>query len=400
MVGQRWVRLGLLLLLVTPGAIEGQNGPEIRVFGQVRPRIEGRTPVEEDWNAFTSMRVRAGVEAELEGDVRIVIQFQDVRLFGEETNTLSDFQADNLDLHQGFIEFTDVPSVGGRFKVGRQELILGEQRLVGAVNWTQQGRSFDGLRYTTPGDRDVKLDLFFMKVREESAPTHEYETTFVGAYGSASFGEAGSLDLFGFLTTDGREGNGSEVTLGGLWRAEAGPVDFRLEGSIQRGERLGTEVSAYMVGVRAGVDLTEELNATLWFDQLSGDSDPLDGEIGVFNTLFATNHAFYGSADYFLNIPEHTGGLGLQDAAVKFRFTLSPTAALSLDLHSFRTDQEGNLSCRALANEVDLSLSKRLYGGLTASAGYSFVQAREGIKDLGRLDENAHWMFVMLDASF
>jgi hypothetical protein len=41
-----------------------------------------------------------------------------------------------------------------------------------------------------------------------------------------------------------------------------------------------------------------------------------------------------------------------------------------------------------------------LFAGLTALAGYSFVQARDGIKELERLDENAHWMFVMLDASF
>jgi hypothetical protein len=154
------------------------------------------------------------------------------------------------------------------------------------------------------------------------------------------------------------------------------------------------------VGVRAGGDLSEKVNATLWFDHLSGDSDPDDDQSGVFNTLFATNHAFYGSADYFLNIPVHTGGLGLQDAAVKFRFTLSPEATLRVDLHSFRTAQEGSLSTRALANELDLSISKRLFGSLTASAGYSFVQARDGIKELERLDENAHWIFVMLDASF
>jgi hypothetical protein len=392
--------LGLFLSLAAPGAIKAQNGPEIGVFGQVRPRFEARTPVEGDWSAFTSMRVRAAVEAGFESDLRVVIQFQDVRLFGEETNTLSDYQADNLDLHQGFIELTDIPSVGGRFKVGRQELALGEQRLVGAVNWTQQGRSFDGFRYTTPGARDVKLDLFLMKVREEAASTHEYESTFAGAYGSASLGEAGSLDVFGFLNTDGREDNGSEFTMGGLWRAEAGPVDLRVEGSLQRGQRQGTDVSAFMVGVRAGGDLSETVNATVWFDHLSGDSDPDDDEIGVFNTLFATNHAFYGSADYFLNIPLHTGGLGLQDAAVKFRFALSQATVLRVDLHSFRTAQEGSLSTRALANELDLSLSKPLYGGLGASAGYSFVEARDGIKELGRLDEDAHWVFVMLDASF
>jgi hypothetical protein len=392
--------MGLSLLLFLPFQIQAQSGPDISFGGQVRPRFEGRTPVAGDWNAFTSMRVRANLEARLEGNVRVFVQFQDVRLFGEESNTLSDYKADNLDLHQGYIELTDVPSLGGQFKVGRQELALGEQRLVGAVNWTQQGRSFDGFRYTTPADKAVKVDFFFMKVREETASTHDFESTFAGAYGSTAFGESGSLDLFGFLNTDGREDNGSEVTLGALWRGEAGPIDLRVEGSLQSGERAGTDVSAHMVGIRAGGDLSDKVNLTFWFDHLSGDSDPDDDEIGVFSTLFATNHAFYGSADYFLNIPVHTGGLGLQDAAIKFRFTVSPTASLRVDLHSFRTAQEGDLSTRSLATEIDVSLSKRLYAGLNAVGGYSYVQARDGIKELGRLDENAHWLFVMLDASF
>ena len=38
--------------------------------------------------------------------------------------------------------------------------------------------------------------------------------------------------------------------------------------------------------------------------------------------------------------------------------------------------------------------------GLTLVTGYSFFQARDGILELGRAEENAHWMYVMLDASF
>lgn len=56
---------------------------------------------------------------------------------------------------------------------------------------------------------------------------------------------------------------------------------------------------------------------TLWYDHLSGDDDPSDGTVRVFDTLFATNHKFYGLADYFLNIPVQTVGRGLQDLALK-----------------------------------------------------------------------------------
>ena len=128
----RTFRGGFILLAATflPTGLFGQQNSQVTFGGQVRPRFESRTPGDGEWNSFTSMRVRAALNALLEGDVRIFIQLQDVRLFGEEANTLGDFRADNFDLHQGFVELTDVPSVGGSLKVGRQELALGEQRLV------------------------------------------------------------------------------------------------------------------------------------------------------------------------------------------------------------------------------------------------------------------------------
>lgn len=155
-----------------------------------------------------------------------------------------------------------------------------------------------------------------------------------------------------------------------------------------------------MMGVRAGTQIHESATATLWYDYLSGDDDPDDVEIGVFNTLFATNHAFYGLADFFLNIPVHTGGLGLKDAAVKFVIVLSPKTGLKVDLHNFQSAKEGNLSTQSLANEVDLTLTYQLSSALTVMGGYSYVQAKDGIKELERLSENAQWAYLMLSAAF
>jgi hypothetical protein len=392
--------LTLLPLFAVPPILEAQESNQVTFSGQVRPRFESRTPVGESWNSFTSMRVRAALDARLEGNVRVFVQLQDVRLFGEESNTLSDYRADNFDLHQGFVELTEVPTLGGTLRVGRQELAMGAQRLVGAVNWAQQGRSFDGLRYTTPSLGGMKVDVFAMKLQENTSGTQDWESSFAGAYGTLPLGEDGSLDLYGLLTTDSRDDHGGELTFGGLWKGKAGPIDLRLESSLQTGERNGTDVSAYMVGVRAGAKIHESATATLWYDYLSGDDDPDDDEIGVFNTLFATNHAFYGLADYFLNIPVHTGGLGLKDAAVKFSFLLSPKTGLKVDLHNFRSAQKGELSTQSLANELDLTLTYQLSSALTVMSGYSFVQAKDGIKELGRLSENAHWVYLMLNAGF
>lgn len=397
--GTKLVGAIFLALLACTSSVGAQELPKVTFQGQVRPRLENRSPGAGNWDSFTSMRVRAAITAQLEGGVKVFIQLQDVRLFGEEGNTLGDYRADNFDLHQGYLEMSSVPGIGGMLRAGRQEMALGEQRLVGAVNWAQQGRSFDGVRYSATLDA-LKLDLFGMKLTEASAAQQEFDSDLLGAWGSLATGEIGTLDFFGILTRDARENGADEQTFGALWRGDAGPVQLRVEGSFQGGTRGAEDISAYMLGIRAGTELPGGGSVTLWYDYLSGDEDPNDGEYGVFNTLFATNHAFYGFADYFLNIPVHTGGLGLRDMAVKFTFTPFSQTRFNVDLHNFRTTQVGSLSTQSLGNEIDLTLTRTLSPGLGLVAGCSYFQAKDGMIELGRLSENTHWMYLMLNAVF
>jgi hypothetical protein len=197
-----------------------------------------------------------------------------------------------------------------------------------------------------------------------------------------------------------REDRSDEHTLGALWKGAAGPVDLRVEGSLQGGTREGEEVSAYMAGASAGLPIHRKATLTLGYDYLSGDPDPQDDQVEVFNTLFATNHAYYGSADYFLNIPEHTGGLGLQDAAVKLALTPGDKTRIGLDFHAFSTEETGELSTRNLARELDLILSHHLESGVSLVGGFSWIQAQAGMRELGRLADDATWAFLMLDAAF
>ncbi|MGW8265373.1 MAG: alginate export family protein [Longimicrobiales bacterium] len=391
---------GLLFAALALAGPLGAQQPEIKLSGQVRPRLEGRTPVDGSWDFFTSMRARAALAAGLEGRVRVFLQFQDVRTFGEEGNTLGDYRADNFDLHQGYLELGSVPKVGGLLRVGRQELVLGEQRLVGAVDWSQQGRSFDGARYTTRALGRFRLDFFGMKLRDETAETQEFDSNFLGGWGTLDLEKAGTLDLFGLFVTDSRDQGSDLRTFGGLWRANAGPLRLRVEGSLQGGSTGDEDVSAYMVGISAGGNITDRGTVTVLYDFLSGDEDPDDGEWGVFNTLFATNHIFYGLADYFTDIPAHTGGLGLRDLGVKFSVSPGTETRLGVDLHHFRTATEGPLSTQALGNELDLTLTRRITRELGLTTGYSFFQAKEGIQELGRLSENGHWLYLMLNAAF
>ncbi len=156
-----------------------------------------------------------------------------------------------------------------------------------------------------------------------------------------------------------------------------------------------------MFAARVGASFARGLaGLTLWYDYLSGDDDPADGDSKVFDTLFATNHPFYGFADLFTNIPLHTGGLGLQDIAVKGSLTPRDDVRLNVDVHSFHLAKQGALTSKHLAEEIDLTANYRYSPNLTVTAGFSQIFQATALGDLGRLSDDMSWVYVMLNATF
>lgn len=385
------------IITVIPGQIGAQD---VSMHGQVRPRSEIRDLGDDsESEAFTSMRVRADFLAAMERGVSVFVQLQDVRIWGEETNTLSDFSADQLDLHQGYVRVVFGDDQRLAATVGRQETNLGGQRLVGAVGWTQQGRSFDGLRVRSD-EGWGSVEALAYKLREGALAGVE-EADLLGLYGVVDLNELHKADLYVLYNSEAQPLDTDQTTFGARLHGAVDRFMYRGELSLQRGQRRGGDVSAFMMGARVGTGFHEGRGAlAVWYDYLSGDDAPTDGTVRVFDTLFATNHKFYGFADLFLNIPVHTGGLGLQDAAIKGSYQLSESTRIAGDLHHFSLAKETSLGNATLGQEADLTLTYGFTENLGVTAGHSVVFGADALREIGRGDGTLQFGYLMLNATF
>ncbi len=390
------IALGALATLASTGAY----AQDITFGGQIRPRFEYRRPslTGDTYDAFTSMRTRVDFTAILEGGVSAFVQIQDVRLWGEEGGTLNDFSADNLDLHQGWLEIRSSNATTLWARAGRQETNFGGQRLVGAVAWTQQARAFDGVRLGAKAGFGT-VEVIAYKLKEATDPDIDDDSELVGAYAPLANILGGSLDVYVLYDRVAGTPKTSRGTFGGRLNGRQSSISYRLEGSYQVGTANDLDVSAFMVGARLGATFGKA-TLTAWYDFLSGDDDATDNKTKVFNTLFATNHKFYGIADLFLNIPVHTGGLGLQDIALKAAFVPDGPFRFGLDVHHFRTAKQGSLSSPRYGEEIDLEGRYTYNSNFKLSGGLAYVIQGPAFSELGRLDKNMFWTYVMVDVTF
>jgi hypothetical protein len=392
---------GVVAFLVLAAWAVPMQAQDLTFGAQVRSRYEFRKPAGLGDDGFVSMRARADLLASLERNVRIFVQVQDVRFWGEETNTLTDFRAENFDMHQAYIDVLHSGPTGFSGRVGRQEFNLADQRLVGAVDWTQQARAFDG-GVLTWDLRRGSLKFFGFKLAEASSGGIADDADFAGAHGRFNVGSA-TLDAFGYYNRQlhgsmGPDMDTKEGTFGARFASDQGTVRYRVEGAYQVGDRMGVDLKAFMVAGALGAKLGDNVTLTAWYDHLSGDQDLTDGTQRVFNTLFATNHAFYGFADLFLNIPQNTGGRGLQDLALKGSFTATEDVSFGVDLHQFLVARQGTLTTTNLGQEIDLTVRHRYSPQLSVQAGFSYVGRQDAMTELGLLDEDMKWLYVMLNA--
>lgn len=313
-----------------PLGLNGQFTPWLQIRGEFRTRIEGFTgggfaPGNDD--AYWMDRFRVNATVRPMQSASFFVQVQDARSFDKTTGGLLAPMRDTLDLRQAYGEL-DTAHV--TIRVGRQDLMFGEQRLIGNLPWTNASRSFDGGRVTLKR-AGARVDLFAASVVTISPDAFDKSgggNALYGAYGSLTTLLPKQIIEPYFLW---RQSTDIAAELGGLATLHQATTGLRMAGKVpaafdysgelamQTGSAGPDEIKAWAAHANvgkgfAGVAARPRLFAE--YNYASGDDDRIDGTRGTFDQLYPTGHDKLGLSDQvgWRNIRHARAGLEFQPA--------------------------------------------------------------------------------------
>jgi hypothetical protein len=295
---------------------------------------------------------------------RIVYQYNNL----QNLSTLgSESQKTKQDLVEAYITRNDE---GSTLTIGRQKVNKGAQRLMGALEWANTSRSFDGVRLSN-GEWDFFAGQLALN------PVSNYDVQVGLAANKNQYGEtmliykSDSSKANQQFTHTGPTGMISHYTLNHRFDQKMGKVRVEAEGSIQWGRKYGADLEAWAGHAKLSTPVSGSMTAFLEGNIATGGSS--DGTINTFDNLFPTNHLFYGYGDRqgLSNMTSLSGGVVWQA-----RKDLS----LEISAHTF-----------SLYDEEDGWYG--VGGGMNKIGGVNAIDATGNSgKDIGsELDFNAKW---------
>lgn len=404
--------------------IHVSDGTTLSVGGHIRLRHESwsnfgfahqnddtflsyRTFFHTDWHFGEHFRIFAEVKSS-----DIILSQRD--LPGGRRSTLDEDQAD---IWNTFFEGNfKTGNQNLMFRIGRQEMQYGRQRLISPFDWANNRRIFDGVRIALTGaEKKWRLDAFWTIPVE--LKRHKFNQTddirnFSGLYYVVKLPKKLALDAyFLYLDTDTHTVDSEVYTVGTRLSGKAGHgLSFDFEAAYQFGNSTGgLDIDAWMIATEFTYR-PAEVKLSPWvqvgFDWASGDDDPRDHDLGTFNQLFPLGHAYNGFMDVI-------GRQNIMDLRATVGFKPAKKVTIKTDFHFFRLADEddglynaggglsraGGVDERDVGREIDLTVTYKHDRHTTFVLGYSHFFAGDFIDDTGAHDD-INWVYTMARYTF
>jgi len=134
----------------------------LRFGGDYRARLEGFIEgafKKDNDDAYLLNRFRINLLIKPTPWLKFYAQGQDARVFWKNQNPAAPPFQNTMDLRLAYMEIGETEKGTFGLRVGRQELVFGEQRLVGHVSWLNTARRFDAVGATVRYN-GYRLDAF------------------------------------------------------------------------------------------------------------------------------------------------------------------------------------------------------------------------------------------------
>ncbi len=382
-------------------------------------------------------RFRLGLGYDVNSWLKLYVQGQDVReIGGSRPNDIGVSAAegdDVFDILKAYIQIGNIKK-GLSSTLGRQFLSYGDQRLVGPLEWLNQARTFDAVKFRYAAEK-YSLDFFISSpvaftnnMWNQSGFLDNDESLnqmFSGLYLATGFVPFNlTTDFYIFNKRDDGDGSFGAArgdtdfyTFGTLWKGDPkklGGFDYTTEMAFQTGQVSGRDLTAFAGHWAVGHNWLKHAwkpRFGIQYNYGSGDGNAADGDIGTFQNLYPTNHLFYGYMDT-------TGWMNMHNPQLNFSF--SPTAKLKvmIDYHLYwnATNDDawrrvnGVTAVRPVnaaaasagsfrGQEIDLTAIYKLNPHVGLQAGYSYFMAGDYLANTGAADD-AHFGYVQVQFDF
>lgn len=414
-------------------------GAQFRTRSELRDGQSAPLPAGANPAFFTSQRSR--LSAGFTGyRFKLGVTVQDVRVWGQDASTINrTTTADNngLMLHEAWAEImltdTTVKNKTISVKLGRQELLYDDSRLLGNLDWLQQGRRHDAALFKLETATGWKLHVAgAFNQNKENATGTVYNPTPPGNYTANTNGGTAYKALeFVYLGKKLSKGNASFLFLSdqfsrfhlnntvktwdlGVWNRMTTGLYFNnafdaatvtASAYYQFGKNAnGQKLSAALFSANAFFNVSKTISVGPGIDYTTGGTGS-NGTSHAFDPLYGTPHKFWGGMDYFY-VASGFGNTGLQDYYLHAKFLLSGKCSLTADAHQFFSASDvpaagGNTFKRNYGQEADLVASYALTKVISFEAGYSHfwstaALASPGVKNIPTAKSNSNWAYLMI----
>jgi 1,2-phenylacetyl-CoA epoxidase catalytic subunit len=416
-------------------------------------------PTDDNWFL---QRARLGLKLSPTPWLRMYGQIQDSR---EINSDRPDFPGklgaegdDAVDLRQAWIELGNPKVFPLTLKLGRQILSYGDERVIGAFDWNNIGRTFDAVKLRWES-KDAWVEAFASSVVVPERGSYnqsdffngnelDRQQIFSGIYAECNALWFQSTDLYvlhlhendSVKYQDNDRGDTNFFTIGTRWKSKPGAfaksedvmskdkdnkavalpgpkpavgLDYTFEGAFQTGDVRGQDLTAFAAHGDVGytLDMPWRPRFAVGYSFATGDDEPGDREIQTFQNLFPTNHKFYGQMDLF-------SWQNIHD--LEFDFKISPVRNVTLraDYHAFwlestedawyrangaTTVRPINATSRAAGNyvgsEIDFLATWNVTKWFQVEGGYSHFFSGDYLKDTGPHDD-ADFGYVQAKLTF